>query len=137
MATKFADETAPASSMAAKPVEMVSAKSIMSLSEAAALERRHAHESDYYAVILEDDANGGPLIRVRTSCYELDADRNIVFDEAGNKKLRNPHDVGLDVWAAYGADDHTLKMVMRGSQVVATPKSITQQIALAREAASA
>jgi hypothetical protein len=51
----------------------------------------------------------------------------------GDRKIaRNAHEVALDVWAAYGADEHTLEMVLRGGLVVATPASIANEIAMKR-----
>ncbi len=114
---------------AAKPkVQVIEAKSIMTVKEQQSLDERYAKESDYYAVYLKDEVTGDH-IRVRTSVWELDEDRVPVLVN-GKPKLRNPHDVALDVWAAQGADDHTLEMVQRGGCIVATPKSISSEISM-------
>lgn len=100
----------------------------MSIKEAQELEKRQAYACDYYAIFLKNDATD-EFVRVRTPVWHLDADRRpIVVD--GKRRIRNPHDVALDVWAAYGADDHTLEMVMRGGFVVATPASIANELAM-------
>ncbi len=101
---------------------------IMSIREAQELEKRQAYACDYYAIYLKNDASD-EIVRVRTPVWHLDADRRpIVVDE--KRLVRNAHDVALDVWAAYGADDHTLEMVMRGGVVVATPASIANEMAM-------
>ena len=120
----------------APKVQTIEAKPIMTVTEQQALEKRQAQECDYYAVFLKDESKD-QIVRVRTAVWQLDAERNPVVDEDGKKKLRNPHDVALDVWAAYGADDHTLELVMRGSQVVATPQSIANELAMAQTSRAA
>ena len=101
---------------------------IMSLKEAQALEKRQMRETDYYAIFLKNDATD-EFVRVRTPVWKLDAERKPIMID-GSRVERNPHDVALDVWAAYGADDHTLEMVMRGGYVVATPASIANELAM-------
>jgi hypothetical protein len=103
---------------------------IMSIDEAKDLEKRQAAGCDYYAVFLKSEATD-EIIRVRTPVHNLDADRRPIMD--GDRKIaRNAHEVALDVWAAYGADEHTLEMVLRGGLVVATPASIANEIAMKR-----
>lgn len=114
-----------------KNVEIVEAKPVMSLSEAQALEKRQSQEHDYYAVYLKDEVMGDP-VRVRTVAYVLDEERNPVLDENGKKQRRNAHDVALNVWAAYGCDDYTLEFVMLGARVVATPRSILNELEMAK-----
>lgn len=123
--------------MASQPVmdnataEVIRANTtIMTVPEAQKLERQHASQTQYYAVYLVDDRNE-MIVRVRTPIYELDEHRNPVVVD-GEKVARNVHDVALNVWAAYGADDYTLLMVMRGPQVVATPQSIANELAMTR-----
>lgn len=108
-----------------------SPRSIMSIKEAQDLERKQAFETDYYAVYLRHDPTE-EIVRVRTPVWLLDANRNIVTDASGTRQQRNAHDVALDVWAAYGADEYTLDMVMRGSYVVATPASIANELQMKR-----
>jgi hypothetical protein len=103
---------------------------IMSIDEAKDLEKRQAAGCDYYAVFLKNEATD-EIIRVRTPVHKLDGERRPIMD--GDKKIaRNAHEVALDVWAAYGADEHTLEMVLRGGLVVATPASIANEIAMKR-----
>jgi len=101
---------------------------IMSIKEAQDLEKRQAHACDYYAIFLKNDATE-EFVRVRTPVWQLDVERKPVMVD-GKRVQRNAHDVALDVWAAYGADDHTLEMVMRGGYVVATPASIANELAM-------
>lgn len=103
---------------------------IMSIREAQDLEKRQAHQCDYYAVFLKSEITE-EIVRVRTPVWQLDADRKkIIVDE--KPRLRHAHDVALDVWAAYGAEEYTLEMVMRGGFVVATPASIANELAMKR-----
>src|SRR3546814_12048680 len=97
------------SERATNTVQIIQAKpdSIMNLSEAQKLERKQAEESDYYNVLLWDEA-ARRQVRVRTCCWVLDAERKPVTNEDGKRTYRDAHEVALDVWAAYGADDHTL-----------------------------
>lgn len=115
----------------AKAVEVIRANpnSIMSLDEAKQLDAKHAKESDYYSVLLVDDRSQQQL-RVRTVVWELDAERMPVLDENGKRKVRNAHEVGLDVWAAYGADEYSLLTVSLGGQIRANPDSIATELAL-------
>jgi hypothetical protein len=108
---------------------------IMSIREAQELEKRQAYACDYYAIFLKNDATE-EFVRVRTPVWHLDAERKPI-ERDGKRSVRNPHDVALDVWAAYGADDHTLEMVMRGGFVVATPASIASELAMKRIAREA
>lgn len=120
-----------------KAVEIVRAdRPVMTVEEAQQLERRQAKEVDYYSVFLKDDATQ-KIVRIRTVVWQLDADRRPVYDENGHRKMRNPHDVALDVWAAYGADDHTLDMVTLSGVVVATPDSIATELAMAKVGSAA
>lgn len=101
---------------------------IMTTDQARDLEKRQGYDSHYYAVFLKNDATD-EFVRVRTPVWHLDAERRPV-EVDGKRRVRNPHDVALDVWAAYGADDHTLQMVMRGGFVVSTPASIASSLAM-------
>ncbi len=93
----------------------------MSIQEAKELEKRQAAGCDYYAVFLKNEATD-EIIRVRTPVHKLDGERRPIMD--GDRKVsRDPHEVALDVWAAYGADEHTLEMVLRGGLVVATARA--------------
>lgn len=114
--------------------QVIEAKALMSVTDQQRLDERFAKESDYYAIFLMDEVTGD-RVRVRTSVWELDEDRVPILKD-GKRQLRNPHDVALDVWAAQGADDHTLEMVQRGGCIVATPRSIANEIAM-RNAADA
>ena len=105
---------------------------IMTIKEAQELEKRQARACDYYAIFLKNDATE-EFVRVRTPVWQLDSERRPIV-ENGTRIQRNAHDVALDVWAAYGADDHTLEMVMRGGYVVATPASIAAELATKRAA---
>jgi hypothetical protein len=122
----------------AQAVEVVRASvtGVMSVPDAQRLERTHAQQSQYYAVFLRDERED-TIIRVRTPVFELDAERNPVNGADGKPVARNVHDVALNVWAAYGADEYTLLIVMRGPQVVATPQSIANELAMAENLAGA
>lgn len=120
--------------MAAPSAAASGSAQIMSIRAAQDLERSQAHACDYYAVFLKSDATD-EIVRVRTPVWQLDADRcKVIVDD--KPRLRNPHDVALDVWAAYGAEEYTLQMVMRGGFVVATPASIANELSMKRIAAS-
>ena len=114
----------------AAKVEVVQTQRVMTIAETQALEKEQSRNYDYYAVFLKDDVTG-QTIRVRTTAYYLDEERKPVLDDKGRRQRRNPHDVALNVWAAYGADDHTLEMVQHGALVVATPQSIATELGLA------
>lgn len=123
MGVAQAVESAPAT-------EIVRASAIMTVKEAQNLERQHAGQSQYYCVYLKDDRDDS-IVRVRTPVYELDEERVPVVDANDRPIARNVHDLALNVWAAYGADEFTLMMVMRGPQCVATPESIANELAMA------
>lgn len=101
--------------------------SVMSISEQQQLERLQAKDHDYYTVWLVNDATH-QLVRVRTLRWVLDAERNPVFDEHGAKVKRNEFEVALDVWAAYGADDHTFLSLEVGSMVRVTADGLAAEI---------
>src|SRR3546814_12946383 len=101
----------------------------MNLSEAQKLERKQAEESDYYNVLLWDEA-ARRQVRVRTCCWVLDAERKPVTNEDGKRTYRDAHEVALDVWAAYGADDHTLICLQLGPVLPANAYSLATNIAL-------
>src|SRR3546814_8430425 len=74
------------SERATNTVQIIQAKpdSIMNLSEAQKLERKQAEESDYYNVLLWDEA-ARRQVRVRTCCWVLDAERKPVTNEDGKR----------------------------------------------------
>ena len=100
----------------------------MSIKDAIEMEKAQARACDYYSIFLKNDVTD-EFVRVRTHVWKLDAERKPVL-ENGSRVQRNAHDVALDVWAAYGAEDHTLEMVLRGGHVVATPASIAAELAM-------
>lgn len=113
-------------SMAGVPIIGMNAEpnqTIMSEREALAQRRQQSLESDYYAVIMMNE-HTRELVRVFHSAYALDADRRIILNQDGTPKENIPEEVGLNVCAACGGDDHTLLMVMRGPEVKATDKSV-------------
>src|SRR3546814_1282142 len=87
------------SERATNTVQIIQAKpdSIMNLSEAQKLERKQAEESDYYNVLLWDEA-ARRQVRVRTCCWVLDAERKQVTNEDGKRTYRDAHEVARDVW---------------------------------------
>lgn len=101
---------------------------LMSIKDAIEMEKAQARACDYYSIFLKNDITDD-FVRVRTHVWKLDGERKPVLVD-GVKVQRNAHDVALDVWAAYGADDHTLEMVLRGGHVVATPASIAAELAM-------
>lgn len=101
---------------------------LMSIKDAIEMEKAQARACDYYSIFLKNDVTD-EFVRVRTHVWKLDAERKPLLVD-GQKVQRNAHDVALDVWAAYGAEDHTLEMVLRGGHVVATPASIAAELAM-------
>lgn len=122
------------SDRATNTVQIIQAKpdSIMNLSEAQKLERKQAEESDYYNVLLWDEA-ARRQVRVRTCCWVLDAERKPVTNEEGKRTYRDAHEVALDVWAAYGADDHTLICLQLGPVLLANADSLATKIAMSQQ----
>src|SRR3546814_9221479 len=116
------------SERATNTVQIIQAKpdSIMNLSEAQKLERKQAEESDYYNVLLWDEA-ARRQVRVRTCCWVLDAERKPVTNEDGKRTYRDAHEVALDVWAAYGADEHTLICLQLGPVILANADSRSEE----------
>src|SRR3546814_20034844 len=97
------------SERATNTVQIIQAKpdSIMNLSEAQKLKRKQAEESDYYNVLLRDEA-ARRQVRVRSCCWYLDAERKQLTNDAGKTTFRVANDVAMYVWAAYAAAHHTV-----------------------------
>lgn len=116
-------------------IDTVEVKKIMDLKAAKTQDKEQSLSSEYYSVYLKNLITD-EYIRVRTPVFYLDGERRPVIRN-NEKVVRNPHDVGLDVWATYGADDHDLELVMRGPLVAATPSSIANDLAMKKLAESA
>src|SRR3546814_3879253 len=96
------------------------------------LERKQAEESDYYNVLLWDEA-ARRQVRARTCCWVLDAERKPVTNEDGKRTYRDAHEVALDAWAAYGADDHTLICLQLWPVLPANAYSLASKIARSQQ----
>lgn len=122
------------SSRATNSVRVIRAdpNSIMTLSEAQKLERKQAEDSDYFTVYLHDDAVDRD-VSVRTCCWVLDAERKPVLSADNKRTYRDPHDVALDVWAAYGADDHTLLFLKLGPVPLVNAESLALAITMSQQ----
>jgi hypothetical protein len=103
---------------------------IFSIEEARAIEKDHALAAHYFTVLLKNDVDMSH-VRVRTTAYEIDENRHFVLKD-GKRQMRNCIDVALDVWGAYGAEDHSLELVMLAEMVMATPKSISDDLMMRR-----
>lgn len=113
-------------------VEIVKVNKLMTAAEAQELEKRQALETHYYSIFLHEEATG-TAVRVRTPCWQVDGEFNFVLDENGNRKRLNTHDVALNVWAAYGADDYSLIHGTLGPVVTSTPETIMNEIVMRKD----
>lgn len=101
---------------------------LMSIEEARAVEMDHARDAHYYTVLMKSEVEQ-VLVRVRVCAYQLDENGHFKLVN-GKRQIKNCIDVGLDVWAAWGADEYTLEMVQLAEVVMATPKSINDDLML-------